>query len=215
MSDTYRFALIMSWISAVVLVAVLANRLTDRFKLPAPLLMLVAAAVAAQLVPGLPVPSDGTVQRVVTVALVLILFDGGMHIGWARFRPAAGSIALVGVLGTFLTAAGGAAVLHVAFGGAVVPRTACRYGGLPDRSGGCVLGSGAARDRWSQRHDLGGRVGSQRSGRYRFDGWSDRGWHAELGCGGVRVGGFSAADGPRRECWDCRRDSGCSRSCEE
>ncbi len=116
MSDTYRFALIMSWISAVVLVAVLANRLTDRFKLPAPLLMLVAAAVAAQLVPGLPVPSDGTVQRVVTVALVLILFDGGMHIGWARFRPAAGSIALVGVLGTFLTAAGGAAVLHVAFG---------------------------------------------------------------------------------------------------
>jgi len=57
-SDTYRFALIMSWISAVVLVAVLANRLTDRFKLPAPLLMLVAAAVAAQLVPGLPVPSE-------------------------------------------------------------------------------------------------------------------------------------------------------------
>src|SRR6187200_3054819 len=106
----------MSWISAVVLVAVLANRLTDRFKLPAPLLMLVAAAVAAQLVPGLPVPSDGTVERVVTVALVLILFDGGMHIGWARFRPAAGSIALVGVLGTFLTAAGGAALLHAAFG---------------------------------------------------------------------------------------------------
>ena len=116
MSDTYRFALIMSLTSAVVLVAVLANRLTERFKLPAPLLMLVAAAIAAQLVPGLPIPSDGTVQRVVTVALVLILFDGGMHIGWARFRPAAGSIALVGVLGTFLTAAGGAAVLHAAFG---------------------------------------------------------------------------------------------------
>ena len=116
MSDTYRYALILSLTSAVVLAAVLANRLTERIKVPAPLLMLVAAAIAAQVVPGLPTPTDGTVQRVVTVALVLILFDGGMHIGWTRFRPAAGSIALVGVLGTFLTAAGGAVILHAAFG---------------------------------------------------------------------------------------------------
>ena len=29
-------------------------------------------------------------QRIVTVALVLILFDGGMHIGLSRFRPVAG-----------------------------------------------------------------------------------------------------------------------------
>ncbi len=116
MSDTYQYALILSLTSAVVLAAVLANRLTARFKVPAPLLMLVAAAMAAQLWPGLPIPADGTVEEVVTVALVLILFDGGMHIGWARFRPASGSIALVGVLGTFLTAAGGAVVLHAAFG---------------------------------------------------------------------------------------------------
>jgi len=53
---------------------------------------------------------------VVTIALVLILFDGGMHIGWSRFRAAAASIAAVGVLGTFLTAAGGAVLLHLAFG---------------------------------------------------------------------------------------------------
>ncbi len=116
MSDTYRYALVLSLTSAVVLAAVLANRLTERIKVPAPLLMLVAAAIAAQVVPGLPTPTEGTVQRVVTVALVLILFDGGMHIGWNRFRPAAGSIAMVGVLGTFLTAAGGAVILHAAFG---------------------------------------------------------------------------------------------------
>jgi hypothetical protein len=41
------------------------------------------------------------VERVVTVALVCILFDGGMHIGWSRFRSAAVPIAVVGVLGTF------------------------------------------------------------------------------------------------------------------
>jgi cell volume regulation protein A len=40
---------------------------------------------------------------VVTVALVAILFDGGIHIGWSRFRSAAGPIAVVGVAGTFLT----------------------------------------------------------------------------------------------------------------
>src|SRR6478735_9065789 len=78
--------------------------------------MLVFAAVVVQVVPGLPVPVEGTVERVVTIALVLILFDGGMHIGWDRFRPAAGSIAIVGLAGTFLTAAGGAVVLHAVFG---------------------------------------------------------------------------------------------------
>jgi len=39
-----------------------------------------------------------------------------MHIGWARFREAAGPILGVGVVGTFLTAAGAALVLHVGFG---------------------------------------------------------------------------------------------------
>lgn len=116
MSETYRFALVVAWTSAVALVAVLSNRITARFKVPAPLLMLVFAAVVVQVVPGLPVPVEGTVERVVTIALVLILFDGGMHIGWDRFRPAAGSIAIVGLAGTFLTAAGGAVVLHAVFG---------------------------------------------------------------------------------------------------
>ncbi len=116
MSDSYRFALIVAWTSAVALVAVLSNRLTARFKVPAPLLMLVFSAVAIEVTPGLPVPPEGTVERVVTIALVLILFDGGMHIGWDRFRSSAGSIALVGLAGTFLTAAGGAVALHVAFG---------------------------------------------------------------------------------------------------
>jgi cell volume regulation protein A len=44
------------------------------------------------------------------------LFDGGMHIGWVRFRSAAGPIAVVGVLGTFLTVAAGALFVHFAFG---------------------------------------------------------------------------------------------------
>ena len=52
--------------------------------MPAPALFLVCAAVASDLVPELgqvPIIDD---QRIVTVALAVILFDGGMHIGWGR-----------------------------------------------------------------------------------------------------------------------------------
>jgi cell volume regulation protein A len=52
----------------------------------------------------------------VTLALVSILFDGGLHIGWTRFRSAAAPIAIVGVLGTFLTVAAAALVVRTAFG---------------------------------------------------------------------------------------------------
>ena len=50
------------------------------------------AAVASDLVPRLGRLSIVTDQRIVTVALVVILFDGGMHIGWRRMRPAAGAV---------------------------------------------------------------------------------------------------------------------------
>lgn len=114
MSETYHYALIVLLAGAAALAAVLSNRLTERLKVPAPLIMLAGAAIAARILPGLQLP-ERTVERVVTLALVLILFDGGMHIGWSRFRAAAAPIAVVGVAGTFLTAAGGAVLLHVAF----------------------------------------------------------------------------------------------------
>ena len=78
--------------------------------------MLVGAAVLANLVPGLRMPDAITVEHVVTIALVLILFDGGLHIGLRRFRAAALPIASVGLVGTFLTAGAGAVLLHAAFG---------------------------------------------------------------------------------------------------
>jgi potassium/hydrogen antiporter len=116
MNDTAHYALIILFASAVGLVAVLANRLTERVKIPVPLLVLAGAALAANAVPALQPPPEQTVERIITVALVLVLFDGGMHIGWSRFRSAAIPIVTVGVMGTFLTAAGAAAVLHVTCG---------------------------------------------------------------------------------------------------
>jgi cell volume regulation protein A len=115
-TDTYPFALAVLLTAAVGLVLVVSSRLTERIKVPLPALVLVAAAVAVAAVPSLHAPGQQAVNRVVTVALVCVLFDGGLHIGWARFRTALGPIAVVGVAGTFLTAAAGAALLHLGFG---------------------------------------------------------------------------------------------------
>ena len=51
-----------------------------------------------------------------TVTLILLLFDGGMHIGWRRFRSAAGAVLWIGVVGTLVTAAGVAVLAHLVFG---------------------------------------------------------------------------------------------------
>jgi cell volume regulation protein A len=115
-SDTEPFALILLLVGAVGLVAVLSNRLTERVKIPSPALVLIGAAVAVKVVPELHEPPRLAVERLVTVALVCILFDGGMHIGWSRFRSALGPIAAVGVVGTFGTVAAVSVLVHVAFG---------------------------------------------------------------------------------------------------
>ena len=116
MTDAEPFAVIVLLAGAVGLVAVLSNRLTEWLRIPSPALVLVGAAVAVKVIPALHAPPRQAVERVVTVALVCILFDGGMHIGWSRFRSAAAPIAVVGVLGTFLTVAAGALLAHLAFG---------------------------------------------------------------------------------------------------
>ena len=98
MIEAEPFALLVVLLAVVGLVAVLSNRLAHRVKLPAPALFLVGAAVAAKAIPALHGPSQHAVEHVVAVALACILFDGGMNIGWARFRSAAAPIAMTGVL---------------------------------------------------------------------------------------------------------------------
>jgi potassium/hydrogen antiporter len=115
-TDTEPFALVLLLVAGVGLVVVLSNQLTAWVKVPSPALVLVGAAIAVNVFSGLHAPPEKTVGRIVTVALVCVLFDGGMHIGWSRVRSAAGPIGVVGVAGTFLTAAAGALLAHVAFG---------------------------------------------------------------------------------------------------
>lgn len=105
MGETELFAVAVLFVALALIVGIGFNALGDRIRVPAPALFLVVAAVASNFFPdlaGIPLVID---QRIVTVALILILFDGGMHIGWSRFRTAAGPIGLVGAAGTALTAA--------------------------------------------------------------------------------------------------------------
>jgi len=115
-TDTVPFALVVLVVAVVGLLAVLSNRLSERVHVPAPALFLAAAAVGAALFPFIPQPPERLVERVVTVALLCILFDGGLHLGWSRFRSSRAPIVAIGVLGTFLTAGAAAVVCHFAFG---------------------------------------------------------------------------------------------------
>jgi cell volume regulation protein A len=95
--------------------AVLSNRLSTRLRVPAPAFFLLSAAAVSDLVPHLAKVSLTTAQNVVTVALAIILFDGGMHMGWRRFRSAAAATGWVGVAGTLVTAGAVATAAHFLF----------------------------------------------------------------------------------------------------
>ncbi|WP_162940116.1 cation:proton antiporter [Gryllotalpicola protaetiae] len=110
------FAIVVAVVAGAIALAVLAQLLSRRVRIPAPAFFLIAAALGALLLP--PVSAHGRLldERVVSVALAVILFDGGMHIGWRRFRASAWPIVWLGILGTALTAAAVAASAHFIFG---------------------------------------------------------------------------------------------------
>jgi potassium/hydrogen antiporter len=115
MGEAIDYAWTVLAVSLAFLVAIMSSRVSARLRIPAPAIFLIGAAVASNLVSSLADIPVHTVERVVTVALVIILFDGGMHIGWGRFRSAAGAVVWLGVAGTFATAAGIAIVAHLIF----------------------------------------------------------------------------------------------------
>jgi cell volume regulation protein A len=114
--DVTRFGLVILLVSAAVLVALVGNRISRVIRVPAPALFLVAAALASDVWPVLGRLSAGMDGRIVTVALVIILFDGGMNLGWGRLRSSLGPVLWIGVLGTVVTAAGLAVAAHGLFG---------------------------------------------------------------------------------------------------
>jgi cell volume regulation protein A len=116
MNDVIPFAVVVVVAAVALLLAIGSSRLTAWTQIPSPALFLVAASIAADLFPHLGSLGIRADQRIVTVALVVILFDGGLHIGLSRFRPVAVPVVWLGVAGTFVTAAGVGLAAHYWFG---------------------------------------------------------------------------------------------------
>jgi potassium/hydrogen antiporter len=116
MSEIPDFGLIVLIVAAGVSLALFGRVLTERLAIPSAALFLVAAAVVSELVPEVgDTISFVTVERIGVVALIVILFEGGMDIGWRWFRCAAAPILSLGVLGTFASAGLIALAAHVLF----------------------------------------------------------------------------------------------------
>ena len=96
--------------------AVATSKIGPWLPIPGPAIFLIAAAVASDVFPGLAVVSVETASRIAVVALVVILFEGGMHVGWRRFRRGWAAITVLGTLGTFGTGLVIALFAHVVLG---------------------------------------------------------------------------------------------------
>jgi cell volume regulation protein A len=103
--EVLHFGAIVLLVSGAFAVAVFANRVSERLRVPAAGLFLVAAAIVSDVWPALgDALSIRDVERIAVLALIVILFDGGMRVGWTRFRQSAAPIVSLGLLGTFATA---------------------------------------------------------------------------------------------------------------
>lgn len=104
MHELFEFGLILLGVAAAGALALGAHAFSARIGVPAPGILLLAAAAASDLFPGLVnhVPTR-LVERAGVVALLLILFAGGLGIGWrsavANWVPIT-SLGLVGTLAT-------------------------------------------------------------------------------------------------------------------
>ena len=105
MTEIADFGVVVLAFSAAVFVALLGMRLAERLALPNAAVFLVGAVLLAEIVPRAgEALSIRDVERIAVLALVVILFDGGLHIGFGRFRRSATPILALGIVGTFLTA---------------------------------------------------------------------------------------------------------------
>jgi len=99
------FGAIVLLVSAGVFLAILGMGVAERISLPNAPIFLVAAGLLAALSETLrDALSIQVVERIGVIALIVILFDGGLHIGLGRFRRSAAPILALGVVGTFATA---------------------------------------------------------------------------------------------------------------
>jgi hypothetical protein len=84
-------------VSGAVLAALVFQRAAERTPIPAPVVFLVVSAVASDAVTPLRTALSPTdVSWIASAALMVILFDGGVSLGWRRVRSVLGPVAVLG-----------------------------------------------------------------------------------------------------------------------
>ena len=117
MTDAAEFGRVVLIVAVGFAVAILSSRITARWRIPTPALFLAAATVSSDVIPEwAPLLTIRDVERTCLVALIVILFDGGMDIGLRRFRRSLWPIVALGVPGTFAVAGLLAVFVHAALG---------------------------------------------------------------------------------------------------
>src|SRR4029077_1699913 len=90
MTEISDFSAIILVVTAGFILAVLSTKLTERVPLPLPAILLLAAATGSELWPRLNTLPIETVGRVGVVALIVILFNGGLDLGWGAVPGSGG-----------------------------------------------------------------------------------------------------------------------------
>ena len=108
------FGVVVAAVSGAVLAALGFRRAAERLRIPAPVVFLVGAALASALVDQVRnALSPREVGWIASAALIIILFDGGVSLGWSRVRPLVGVVATLGVGATLVASAVIAVAAHV------------------------------------------------------------------------------------------------------
>ena len=91
--------------------------LADRIRIPGLLLFLLLGMVAgSEGIGGIDFDDPGLARTLGTIALVLILFEGGLSAGWSEIRPVLGTAASLATVGTVITACAAGVAAHWIFG---------------------------------------------------------------------------------------------------
>jgi potassium/hydrogen antiporter len=104
-------------VSGAVLAALVFRRAAQSLRLPAPVVFLIGAAVASDIFAPLRTAlSPRDVSWIASAALIVILFDGGVSIGWRSVRPLIGPVTVLGLGLTLVAAAVMAVAAHLLLG---------------------------------------------------------------------------------------------------
>src|SRR3954454_13846285 len=102
---------------ALLAAGILGALLADRIRIPGLLLFLGLGMLAgSEGVGGIEFDDEELARTLGTIALVLILFEGGLSAGWAEIRPVLGTAASLATIGTALTAGIAGVAAHWIFG---------------------------------------------------------------------------------------------------